>query len=500
VISLRTSVPILSAFLFAAACGPPASNTVPPHDGGSDGGADGGDGGPDGGGDGGPFCAPDPLPAPLGDATVAPGASTVLLLRGRVVTPELVLEPGEVLISGTTIGCVAPSCATSTGASAATVIDTRGVIFPGLVDAHNHTQYDYLPPWTPSPPRLFQDRYQWPQLADYKAWVASVNANETAAVCEQVKYGEVRAMLGGATTIQGTSNIDRRCFRTLVHNAEYSELSTGTRTNIPGIGTVDDTAAQSLRAGMQNGTVTAYVIHLAEGTDASSLAEFTSLVAKGLLLPPTVLIHGTALGATQFAQMAQARAKLIWSPQSNLVLYGQTTDVPAALAAGVHVSLAPDWTLSGGPTMLHELKTARRHSCDHWGGLLDARALVQMVTTRPAEALAIQGKVGRLAHGFFGDVLVIRDRGLDAYRTLIEAQLADVRLVVIGGNVRYGDDALIAALGRSPCESIEMCGEAKRVCVPDTTDPTDHLDEGLAQILGVLKGFYPSPMPLDGCP
>ena len=48
-------------------------------------------------------------------------------------------------------------------------------------------------------------------------------------------------------------------------------------------------------------------------------------------------------------------AKLIWSPLSNLLLYGKTTNVYEALAEGVLVSLGTDWNPSGSRNLLGEL-------------------------------------------------------------------------------------------------------------------------------------------------
>ena len=55
------------------------------------------------------------------------------------------------------------------------------------------------------------------------------------------------------------------------------------------------------------------------------------------------VVHGTALTSAEFQKMAEVGADLAWSPLSNLLLYGDTTDVVAADQAGVRISLAPDW-------------------------------------------------------------------------------------------------------------------------------------------------------------
>jgi cytosine/adenosine deaminase-related metal-dependent hydrolase len=452
-------------------------------------------------------AADGPPAANLGDAwseqpSYTRGDPARILLRGRVVTPDQVLAPGEVLIVGDRVRCAAARC-DQPEAQGATTIQTAGVIFPGLIDAHNHTQYNYLPPWQPSPPRLFQNRGQWAARADYKDHTSSVNANEGVFGCQQVKYGEIRALVGGTTTLQGTGSTNRRCYRTLAHNAEYgNELGTDRmRTNIPGIDSVSAADAAQIAAEMESGALTAYVLHLSEGIDETSRKEFDLLVDKGLLGRATVIIHGTALGPAELQKVGQAGAKLVWSPRSNLQLYGKTTDIKAALDAKVKVALAPDWTLSGSASLLGELRVAARVSRDQLGGALGARQLVDMVTGTAADVLALGDVIGRLRPGLLGDVLVIRDPGpgVDPYEALLQARLADVRLVLVSGRPRYGDALVMEAVPQARCEDLMMCGAAKRICVPDNDTGADTLDQDWATIRAQVASFYATPYPLDIC-
>jgi hypothetical protein len=52
--------------------------------------------------------------------------------------------------------------------------------------------------------------------------------------------------------------------------------------------------------------------------------------------------------------------KLVWSPQSNLRLCGQTTRAAHALSLGIPVGLGSDWLTCGSPSLLAELKVVRR--------------------------------------------------------------------------------------------------------------------------------------------
>ena len=121
------------------------------------------------------------------------------------------------------------------------------------------------------------------------------------------------------------------------------------------------TDVESIRKGIfDTQTVKAHYVHLAEGqkTNQTSVNEFLKFTASPLFSAATVVIHGTALARVHFDQLAAVGGKLVWSPQSNLRLYNETTDIGAALAAGVPVALGADWMPSGSPSLLHEMKVA----------------------------------------------------------------------------------------------------------------------------------------------
>lgn len=434
---------------------------------------------------------------------VTAGAADRYVLRGRVVTPTGVLSPGEVFITGGTITCVAASCAARTGYAGATIVETGGVIAPGMIDTHNHPQYNFLPPWPP--PRRYTRSAQWQDEPSYHDFTDVIRNNENVIpdggvsnTCAMVKWGELRSIIAGTTTLQGGPN--RVCVtRTLTRNIEYGNDFGGVdhhRPNTLGISTVTAADAVGLRADMDSGELTAYILHLAEGIDEPARREFDQLAARNLITSAMVIIHGTALGVPEFTQLGAAHAKLIWSPRSNIILYGRTTNVGLALDAGMTVALAPDWTPSGGPNLLSELRYGRYVSQAAMGGRLTSRDLVEMVTSRAATAVD-RPQVGSLVEGRYADVMVVPDRGCDAYDTLIDAPTADVRLVVLNGRPVYGDAALMGALPAAAlarCEPTTVCGLPKTICVALATT-TDGLNQSLTQVEAQLRAFT-TPYPL----
>ena len=58
-----------------------------------------------------------------------------------------------------------------------------------------------------------------------------------------------------------------------------------------------------------------------------------------------VIIHGTALTQNELSALGDVGGSLAWSPPSNLLLYGDTTDIDTAKAEVVNIMIGPDLSL-----------------------------------------------------------------------------------------------------------------------------------------------------------
>ena len=414
-------------------------------------------------------------------------------LGGTVILPWGTMN-GYVLVKDESIvGLVASRDAVPCGAA---IVDTGGVIAPGLVDLHNHVAYNFIGTWTP--PKLYNNRYQWADDASYAAAVKTpYNAVKSAGhLCQAQKWGELRALMGGTTTIQGS--IGYTCQSGWVRNVEsYVFCRDHIRQNVLPVKTITPTDAQALINQFNAGTTKAYLVHLAEGIDDSSRAELDTLRTLGLLRKEVVAIHGTALNTTQLNEMGAAGMKLVWSPQSNLALYGTTTDIPTALKAGMKVALGADWTPSGSNHLLGELKVADKVNRERFGGQLTDQQLFDMATSVPAEIVGLQDKIGRVAPGLAADLVVVRANGKAPLRAVIEAGQADVLLTVIGGQAMYGDTSLLGSLGVTGFDSVSICGQPRGVLTRDAT-VANFGTETLADVTAKLTSDGVTPWPLEG--
>jgi 5-methylthioadenosine/S-adenosylhomocysteine deaminase len=366
------------------------------------------------------------------DISVTAGDPTKLVIQGAIVIPQGML--GEMTVEHDTITCVAATCPRPLGATIYTI--TEAYIFPGFIDAHNHVAYNVLPKWIP--PKRYVNRNQWQREKAYKAFKAPYDVlKKKKLLCEMVKYGEVKALLSGITTIQG-SPPSQKCFGTLIRNAESENgllvTDSHIRTHI-----LDIKSAPTIDWNRTK----AFVVHLSEGIDEKSRREFDTLKQKNLLTSGTAIIHGTAFGDHEFQEIAEAGAKLIWSPQSNLSLYGKTTRIDLAHQHHVPVALGVDWNPTGSNDIFDELRVASQVNEDEFQGAIPDSDWLNYLTVNPAKALALENYIGKLERGYQADLTVVRARDAEPNRSLLKSGLQDVELVMVSGNPLYGMDSVI---------------------------------------------------------
>ncbi len=424
-----------------------------------------------------------------------------VVLQGVVVLPTGAFQ-GEVLVEGDTITCVGTSC----GVIDAAVVQTHGLILPGLIDAHNHILFDIFDETHWSPVKAYANHNQWTNEARYKALVDAKQylngeGSTVSLGCEIDKYGELKALIAGTTSVQGSANpSDKACFASLARTIDQSGNGLGfdrmqTSTLFP-----STTSANSVCANFASGRTDAYVIHIGEGVDATSRDELAKLgtistTPQCLYSPHTTIIHGTALGDPEMTTLAAHGMNLVWSPRSNVFLYGagidlsKTTDVPLALAKGINVAIAPDWSIGGSQNMLDELRFADHVDNVEWGDQLSPQQLFTMATINAARALGVDDVLGSLEVGKKADLMVIPGDLATAYDSLLKATPADVRLVMVGGVALYGD-AAVAPLGPpSPgCETIDVCTAKKFACVAQAAGTAvNKLGQSYAEIQSALS-------------
>jgi len=342
---------------------------------------------------------------------------------------------------------------TSAAPTGVPIVQTDGLIFPGLIDAHNHIS------WNSFPTLMFNNfpyghRDEWGEDdPEYDAWKtkrsqvtghARVQESQKKTIS---KFGELLQLMAGCVTIQGESApFSAEINHPVMMLFNVEQFPSRIYANIfPW--RMDASTAARVKARVDGGAINSTLIHLCEGPDATSLAQFYTWKNFGLLTNATAIIHGTSLGSNEFAQLAAAGGKLLWSPMSNMKLYEATANAALAHQLGVVVGLSPDWTPSGGANMLEELGYAWYLNAVLFSNYFSPRQMVDMVTINNAIACGFPDRYGQLAPGYNAGIAVISSVTNDPYLSLIHARPKDVKLTIIDGTPRYGDPPLLQALG-----------------------------------------------------
>lgn len=371
----------------------------------------------------------------------ADAAARAFALRGCVVTRDRVLPRGYVVVEGGMVADVR-----TRRPQGVDVLDTDGVILPGLVDLHGHPEYNVFAPW--EPPKHYASRGRWRDSPEYATLVKEPwrQFKDAGLVPQLTRFAEVRALVGGVTAVQGAGVAPTVLEESLVRNVDRRVFGVHLGRSVVDHGRLDPAEdVPRLLRGVADGSIKAIYVHLAEGVDDTSRKELRELADLGLLGPATVLIHATALTREQLGEVRDAGARIVWSPQSNLRLYGATTDIASVLELGIPLGLGADWVPSGSLSTLAELRVAR-HALAAQGVPDDPRRLVGTVLWDGAAIAGLGDRIGDLRAGMAADVAVLERGHDDPWESVLRSDPSGVQLVLIGGNVVWGRRDWVAQL------------------------------------------------------
>jgi len=332
------------------------------------------------------------------------------------------------------------------------VVDVEGgFVLPGLVNAHDHLELNHFG-------RVkFRDSYE-----NASSWIDDmrpklredpvIREGQSHRCRDRLLVGALKNLLSGVTTVSH-------------HNPLYRELGRGFPVRVVRrYGWAHSLFLESgpdvAKAYRKTPPDAPFLIHLAEGYDASARGELSRLRELGCLRENTVLVHGVGLSPEEWTSVRRAGAGLVWCPSSNRFLLGRSAPIDDFLnrepASRSSIALGTDSRLSGARDLLEELRDARAAASVEPGDLL------RMVTANAASLLRVP-EAGRIAPGLPADLIVIPPLAEDPAHALLALDRSRIRLVTVGGRPLVGAPELssVFAARRVATARAKLDGQAR---------------------------------------
>lgn len=410
------------------------------------------------------------------EAITPPGQYASLIISPKyIATAAGILQDSSVLIKDGVITDVFPTAEVAQKASlnqAQVIAAPDDVLSPAFINTHDHISYNQKGPLPQlscankekDPDVTYNQRNDWRKGCRNLTQLTALP--DTAA--SVVAWNEIRQLISGTTVVVGNGGAPG-FVRNLGDPQDKYDLREGLKSppvwadtfplgdtkncqyQLPaGDGYPSHPSAEKIGSDI-------YIAHVAEGVDATARNEFTNISTAptkpedkqvNILGKNIGLVHMVAVLPSDVAKIKQSGTTIIWSPRSNMALYGNTPPIPLLSQQGINVALSTDWLYSGSANLLDELQVAQRLNADYFNHTLSNQTLWKMVTINPATLL--DAPLGDIKPGLVADLVLFRvaprEKPLqkDIYGLMITSSLQDVDMVLRAGVPVYGDSELLA--------------------------------------------------------
>lgn len=384
-------------------------------------------------------------------------------------------------------------------------------IYPGFINLHTHIDYNLLPMWNNTYANQWDNRFEWRGWDTYHQaiskpiqyvrdhWNDSLYAQDSSRPSLGIAFqafSEIQAVAGGTTILQSDTKLSDESQRkhVLIRNTgtasdmglpEGKEIQSHVDFYNPKTKPINvlppyDTGAWrpcqkdafiQYQQDVQNpdSKLRGMLVHLAEGRSGAGLqtkgvdgytrSEFDAFkVIMERLDPERVrsthfgIIHGCGIDTMNLEHLSFLKRYgmgLIWSPVSNMLLYGDTVFAYLLRELQIPLSLGSDWSPSGSKHVLEEAKYARWFSQLLQLPFSDIE-LYQMITKQPATLLNIPA--GEIKEGYFGDFFILNrpKSSMQPLEALFSSTDQATELVIMGGKPVFGNISSFAPWNIEP--------------------------------------------------
>jgi 5-methylthioadenosine/S-adenosylhomocysteine deaminase len=349
------------------------------------------------------------------------------LQAAELATPGKIIKNGSVVIQNKIIKEVSKGT-TDTGLM---VSVEDGIIIPGLINSHDHLLGTYFPKVGKGP---------------YENWLPWDNDLKSSPIYQERQQienrdlyllGGYRNLLSGVTTVSdhiphfvGDPFYDILPMKAikdfaLAHSVAPFALAWGDGIN--------EEYQKAIKKDIP------FITHIAEGFDAETVNDLRAIEKAGGLGENSVFVHGIAFSESDMKLIKARNANVVWCGDSNVFMFNETTNIRMLMNMGINVCIGTDSPMSGGLNLLTEMKFDKELYETIYSEELSDEKIYKMVSENPKKAFRMKD-TGELKEGMLADITVVRNKGQGTAHSVVNAELADIMLVVIDGKPAYGDD------------------------------------------------------------
>ena len=355
-----------------------------------------------------------------------------LFSNGMVLQPDMSFKQSNILVQNETIYDMLEPGQTPEKLVESEV-DLHGqIVFPGLINAHDHL-IDTC--WQPLGETPVDNWYEW----DHSMRTDPLyKLMQKLSVTDLYTVGMYKNVISGATTVvdhfpaevSGTfANHDLTTLLEhfyLAHSASENQLQWG---------------RNAIEQFNQARGILPFIIHAGEGKSKEIKEEIETLNRLGALEKNTVLVNGTCLQESDLQLITSKGASLVWLPESSSRIFGQQPDIRRIIELGIPLTIGTDSSASGSSGIIQDLAKALEFSRQNLDNMISAQDLVKMVTIDAARIFGIEKHSGSLAPGKRANFIVFNDReNVDPFEHFISLKPENFSMVIHKGTMVVGND------------------------------------------------------------
>jgi cytosine/adenosine deaminase-related metal-dependent hydrolase len=319
----------------------------------------------------------------------------------------------------------------------------NAIAFPGLINSHDHLEFDVYEQLDGGP---YRDYIDWAQDVR-RRHAQRIRVLEALPRKVRIRAGIARNLLCGVTTV--------------AHHGVDAEYTGASITVVEGTRTIHSPRMEG-RRGLLVPDRRPVVVHVGEGTNDASRHEIDTFTRWNVWRKTLIGVHAIAMSADQAARFAA----IVWCPASNEFLYGRTAAI-SELKRRTAILFGTDATLTGPWNVWTHIRRARELN------ELSDSELIEALTTTAARMWSL-GNRGSLGVGAVADIVVAEKRHKDYVESFFSVDPEDILLVLKRGRVVLCDASLRSHVVPDTVPFSAIVNGRQKFTAEDCSEPLHH--------------------------